>query len=428
MPNKGAKRVDKTEPINTQGMADVAIQALMLGLDLGWEATVMHNGSLRLSIDHDGRAVAVNLPSNQTSIKEGVARSWLRKVIRYGDPMKMELLTTAYQNLNSPDSAERASAEAYVRGLHSSGIQKNPGLLARMIKVEGGGTVADYAETVLEREIDEVTAEVTREMDALVGAGPPVPDPDPAAERVPHVVKVKPWMAKHSISGSQARTYESKAVLERKWSDGSADYQCSLCDYTNAEARSVSAHYGKSHPEQPATPAYEEVMVNPGAHWTPTERQQGRIRRLANEMQAASEALGGEMTAYECAQWIVQHRDEARDKHLEDEGTPLTNDQVVARIRSLVDGGVYADLLARLDEVQMQCAAQVAQARADTEAQMAEMARHDTGAKNAVSVIEKRLAEAEEQARVAEAAEAAALAQAREATDKWKALRELINE
>jgi acetyl-CoA carboxylase beta subunit len=137
-------------------------------------------------------------------------------------------------------------------------------------------------------------------------------------------------------------------------------------------------------------------------------------------MKQALEALGPEMTVEQCAEWIVKHRDDTRERMVE-ESTELTADQVIERVRRLVDGGAYADLMARIEAVETEGAARAAQA--DLERQ-----HERSGARNAISTLEARLEEqraacAEADARVAEAER-----KAREMTERWKALRDLVAE
>jgi hypothetical protein len=388
-------------------MAAVAVQTLLLGLDLGWTATEMRNGQVRLTREHDGRAVAINLPTNQRSIKQGVGESWLRKVVRYGDPLRVAVLSSMIDGWNSPDPAERDQSRVIMRGLRSSEVLTDPGALDRIMKIETPVVVVPDPEPEPEAE----------------------PEPDSVTEQdepeqptdEPHIVKVKPWVARHSMRKEGGEVYESKAVLERKWSDGSIDYGCPRCDFTNVEPRRVAAHYGGKHgAEHPAAQASAEMYVDPEVRWTPTERQKGRIHRLAGEMRKALEAIGPEMTVDECAEWIVKHRDEARE-HLMDETTPLTDEQVLDRIRRLIDRGAYADLMARIEAVEAE--AQAAKAQQDIER------RHERlGAENAIHTLEQRLTEQEQAVKDANVKVEEAEARAQEMTDRWKALRDLVAE
>jgi hypothetical protein len=65
---------------------------------------------------------------------------------------------------------------------------------------------------------------------------------------MPTITSTKPWLAHKAASATGGKFYESQAVTERTWSDGTVDYACSLdgCDYTSDKPHSVRAHYGRS--------------------------------------------------------------------------------------------------------------------------------------------------------------------------------------
>jgi len=392
------------------GMSEVAVRALLVGLDLGWDATEMRNGQIRLSREYEGRLVQIMLPTNQRSIKESVSRSWMRKVFRYADPMKMAFLTGITEGLASDDQNVVEQAYRQMDTLRIAEIFHDRGALGKYMSRE-----IDLAPDEPEPEPEPVMVE---------------PEPEPEVQVVeqpaegPQVTKIRPWIARHTMRREGGEVYESRAVLERKWNDGTVDYICSKCDYVNVEPRRVAAHYGGKHgKEDPASVTdVTERYVDPERSWTPTQRQAGRIHRLAKELNEAAELLeaeGKNVTAEALAEWIVKHRDAARDG-LSDETTPLTAEQTIERIRRMVDGGAYADLMARIESVEATCDAKVAEARE-------QLAQHDRGALNAVKVLEERLRESEEATRAASEQVAAAEAVAQEANERWTALRDIVN-
>ena len=388
------------DDISTSGMATVTVQCLLLGIDLGWTATEMRNGVIRLTRDHEGRAVAINLPTNQRSIKESVGQSWIRKVIRYADPLKRAMLQAAVEDYDSPIAGDKERARIIMSGLRSHEVLLDHSALGRIIQTEETPPLEVVAEPEPEPEVQQEQEQ-------------------PATEA--EIVKVKPWIARHSMRREGGEVYESKAVLERKWSDGSTDYACPRCEFTNVEPRKVAAHYGGKHGQEHPTgkEAQAQGYIDPAVRWTPTERQRGRIHRLASEMKQALEALGPEMTVDQCAEWIVKHRDDQRE-HMVDESTPLTPEQAIERIRRLVDGGAYADLMARIEAVETEAAAVKAQADVDRQ-------HERLGAQNAIRALEQRLTEQQEACQDANERVAAAEQDAREAHERWTALRDIVN-
>jgi|GEM_PF-4746888 len=400
------KRGDEISPGG--GMAVISVRALLLAMDLGWEATELRSGQVQLSREHENSHVTILIPTSQRSIKQAVGETWIRKIIRYADPMKLAFMTAAIDQTRSDDPVVRAQGHANLATMRSEQVWDDPSVLGSWLRREPEHPSEPEPDTEPENTEPDDEAEAE--------------EPEPVSTE-PIIVKVRPWTARYAMRKEGGEVYPSRAVLERKWSDGTMDYGCAYegCDFQATEARTVAAHYGGKHgKETPASRDPAESYVDPSISWVPTERQKGRIARLTKELEAAAVALGNEMTAEMCAEWIVKRRDEAREG-LTDESTPLTPEQVIERVRRLVDGGAYADLLARIDTVEAECTARVAQARED-------LASKERGAANAIRVLETRLVESEQKVDeatklAAEAKEAEAEAQAR-----WRALRDLINE
>lgn len=417
-------RISNADDIATGGMAEVAIKTMLMAIDLGWEATELR-GQVQLTREHEGAHQVIMLPTNQRSIKQAVSKSWMRKVIRYADPMKYAFVMGAIDDWTSDDPTHKARGEKSLDTLVSSKAMVEPEILREFVKVDPGlQGERDQQEAALLAEVQELTEiaeEAVRKATTPAAAGP-----EPGADE-PKVSKIKPWVARHAMRPDGGEMYESRAVLERRWTDGTTDYICAFdgCDFVNVEARSVASHYGGKHgKDKPATQRREDMFVDPGISWTPSERQRGRISRLTKELMEASEHIPedvhGEDAARALAEYIVKHRDEERDRLSQDETTPLSAEQVVERIRRMVDGGVYADLLARIDQVETATAARVEEVRT-------QLSSKERGFTNSIRAMESRLAEKDEEIAKARAAEAEALAREREAQERWTALQALIN-
>lgn len=407
--NGSVRHLREGDPRPGSGISQVGINVLLLGLDLGWDATEMRNGSIRLTREHDGRQVQILIPTNQRSIKAGVATSWYRKIFTYADPMKVAFLKGAIENLKSTDASERQLGEKSLENLRSSEIILDPDALTKYLHRE--------------------------ELPAPIEAVPdPEPEPEPAAEPEPEPVahtgeatihKIRPWIARHNMGKTGGEVYESRAVLERKWTDGTTDYSCAFdgCDYTHAEPRSVASHYGGRHGKDlPAAQRRQDMYIDPATSWTPNQRQAGRIARLTKELNAAASALEKDdkvVTAESLAQWIVQTRDSERDA-LSDETTSLSPEQVIERVRRLVDGGAYVDLMARVDQVEVSAAAKVEEMRE-------QLSSKERGMHNALRAMEARLAEKDAEIAGQRSAVESAQRLEKEATERWTALRELVN-
>lgn len=161
-------------------------------------------------------------------------------------------------------------------------------------------------------------------------------------EQEPTLVSEKPWMARKGSKGPEGggRLYESQAVIERRWSDGTRDYLCAFpdCDYTAPDPRSVATHYGRTnthrirpgsvaHPPTVYTPVYEES----GRHrYRPTERLLLGLAEALRES-GATDPTG---YAYAALQWIHDRPDLIEQERQPRE--PWTAEQIVERIALLV--------------------------------------------------------------------------------------------
>lgn len=78
---------------------------------------------------------------------------------------------------------------------------------------------------------------------------PAEPKPKPVRKEAPvtqrklkkHIVSTRPMLAK----SRKDRGYESKIAIERTWSDGSTDYKCAACEYTNDNRLGIRGHWQK---------------------------------------------------------------------------------------------------------------------------------------------------------------------------------------
>jgi hypothetical protein len=166
------------------------------------------------------------------------------------------------------------------------------------------------------------------------------------------VVSRKPWLARQGTSREKGTTslYESHAVVEVTYADGTTEYECARegCDYSSTNPRSVSSHFrahvrnGEAEPvgDLPRPSVAKDVPVDPesignnypGHGYTPTERL---VKALAH---ALSQAGTGDLTAlaYAALVWAKERPDlgdvEGRGRE------PLTDSEIVQRVRLLVGG------------------------------------------------------------------------------------------
>lgn len=181
------------------------------------------------------------------------------------------------------------------------------------------------------------------------------------AER--RVISERPMRAK----SSEGRGYDSKIAIERLWSDGSTDYKCVECDYTNTKRLSIRGHWNK-HSKKTERPreTYPAEIPN-AATYAP---RKDRVDALAEAIAAL--LAGGETDAKVIAQRALEwvHEQGTKGSGLAEEREPMTADEVLFRIRSMLDDGTVVkqreeieELKQRLDDAEE--LAMEAEARAD---------------------------------------------------------------
>ena len=155
----------------------------------------------------------------------------------------------------------------------------------------------------------------------------------------PHIISEKPFLARGKrISLAQQAVYDSKAVIQRTWSDGHVDFACSVCDYTAETHKSVANHYGRSGPPHAhflPTPATGVTPIEPADEYTPSDR-------LLNALLEALKLAGTTDLEGLAAAALKWAHDRPDLDHLERGTRPLTDSEIVNKIRALVDTGTLA--------------------------------------------------------------------------------------
>lgn len=170
------------------------------------------------------------------------------------------------------------------------------------------------------------------------------------------LLSVAPMVARRA----QGRGYPSETTNERRWSDGTVDYSCRFlgCDYTALSRKSVGSHWrthvlaGEAEKQvQPKAtvdiPAYE-VAHRDG--YTPRKE---RVSALA-EVLAALDLWA--MSPQEVAEFVLnwQHEQSSTGSRVAAEREDLTSDDVLNRIRALLDNGTYLRQQEEITELRQQ--------------------------------------------------------------------------
>jgi hypothetical protein len=216
----------------------------------------------------------------------------------------------------------------------------------------------------------------------MLAAGVGGPEPRVTDVALPRVVSRRPWLARQGTSRKDATAdlYESHAVIEVTWDDGSLSYECAKdgCDYTSANPRSVSSHFrahvraGETEPvgSLPRPSVAKDVPIDPASigngyggkskEYEPTERL---VRALAHFLEAAGTS---DVTAlaFAALKW-AHERPDLEDIEGRGSREPLTDGQILSRIRLLVGGRdpeteeALRNALATVDRLQVAYAEEV---------------------------------------------------------------------
>lgn len=335
-----------TETVDVSKLKSKGADTVRLAVQLGWRAT-NHNGSVLLTSPVE-RGQRITIPTS--NINQARGRAWVSKLIRYGDPVKVLAFNAQLEDMARVDKGQKPFME--------------PNDLMPLVHTES--TVpAQYS---LPGEI--VAPEPTQPRVEALREHVDLPT-ETVRQRITEsiVVKTQPWMAKRNLARGQGNKYQSHAVIERTWSDGHVDYACAGCGdgYVNDKPRSVSMHYANSKDGQHPHHTREEHLANARATvvvvpevWTPATRPvTERAERLAREMRMAMEQIrdkGFDLSSEEkmleaLAEQMVRVRDEKRGD--DEQRGPLTAEQVVERVRRLVDGGAYVEQQQRVEELEL---------------------------------------------------------------------------
>jgi hypothetical protein len=216
-----------------------------------------------------------------------------------------------------------------------------------------------YVPTIEETAIDDRPQPTETRSRPVPKAPPSAPEPVTSESEVKptdvvkadvHIVSESPMLAK----AREGEGYLSPTTIERRWSDGSKDYICAYlgCDYTHADRASVPRHYGRSHSEGLTAPPASFRAEVPES--TPYAPQQRRVDALAEALRL----LDGEVdmgnwedlkrVAREALTWVNDQTRRKTDLSVERE--PMSSDEMLERIRSMLDQGQYLGLQHQITE------------------------------------------------------------------------------
>jgi hypothetical protein len=216
----------------------------------------------------------------------------------------------------------------------------------------------------------------------------PIPTPAEVAAKqkaARHIISERPAIM-HAGAG---RGYPSKTTIERKWSDGTTDYACALdtCgEISNNRRAFAGAHWGMHIRKGEADFATQDLQYIEDPSHQGTQGYTKANYRLNKLKQLLAGIDLTKMPADDLAEQIDEYlRRDTDDVPSE----PLTAEQVVDRIRRIVDRGHYteqeqriAELAEQIDQVTLYADQQIADAeeRANAQTQRANALEETLGA------------------------------------------------
>jgi hypothetical protein len=261
--------------LDMHGMADQLKMLVGFAVDIGFTAH-SHKGGVRLIAPGSSKTIEV---PRVRQYRASNLESLTKQVFRYGDPEKRS---------------------ATMRALTLGTLDIDPDIKFAVL--------AEDAQN---------TARVMVDM--------------PVEQTARTLVRRGPWLARKSVSGKgPVGFYESHAVIEEEWSDGTTVYLCSKCDYRSDRPRGVSSHYANRHATHVTKPGPVVTVVD--------EKESPRlVRLLAHALEEREKDDSVDNTYQGQAAFVLAWmRDRPGWTDYVKPADDLTLDEALGRIRDLV--------------------------------------------------------------------------------------------
>lgn len=177
---------------------------------------------------------------------------------------------------------------------------------------------------------------------------------------------IRPWLARKHAGKDGGTRYESQTTLEVIWPDGKTEYRCAFqdCGYTADKPRSVAQHYGQQHTRkgesEPAgagphhiDPEYTEPVTT--RDYRPTQRLLAAATEMIYNLMY-EDGMNAETLALAFLTWAHDRPD---IEHTERPLVPLTDKQILDKIRMLVGQPDQSDEIAALREENLNLANEI---------------------------------------------------------------------
>lgn len=312
---------DRAQVVKTFGKE--AADFIELAASLGWKCVFNNTGTSVALIPHTGDAPAQRIHLSSRNKGGGLMRKYAKRLAKGAD----QRLVNVAVHIAEDDKMTMDEKQAAQLSLGKMFLEEDPE----------------------QRKV--LPAEPKKERFVK----PAAVTPAAVAEKVKkerHVISERPALMHYSLSNKGGQSYPSKTTIERRWSDGAVDYVCAVptCD---AGPRKDRRSFGGSHwamhvRKGEAEPVdVEEMRKNrvddPSYTETAWSRKQTyRDKRVADLTEMLKAVDLKSITPEDLAAMLVEFlSDDSGGGGGNSE--PLTDEQIIDKIRTLVDRGTYAE-------------------------------------------------------------------------------------
>lgn len=166
-----------------------------------------------------------------------------------------------------------------------------------------------------------------------------------------HIISERPALMHYNLTQKGGQSYPSKTTVERRWSDGAVDYVCavSTCGEVSTNRRAFGGPHWAMHVRKgEAQPvdmeeARKSLVDDPSYTETAWTRKQSLREKRKAELTEMLKAINlAKVSVEDLAEQIMEFFGSDFVGTGGNHGEPLTDEQVLDRIRALVDRGTYA--------------------------------------------------------------------------------------
>lgn len=304
------------------------VTLLTTGLSLGWAVYQSKDQTVTLVAPGDPSPKTIRFPAKSAGNRPGSnPRQIARTLMKFAEPHALAEFEASVRDRSLTDHQliEHVGDQAMIQAAVANIREVQP-IVDAMIETE---------EQIAKEEL----------------AARKAPVPKPPKPVTPHIITERPAMMHYSLnaSGTGGKSYPSKTTIERRWSDGTTDYRCAVpdCGATSDNRLSFRAAHWAMHvrkgeadpidPKEMRETAVDDPTYTEPA-WTRTPAESDRVAELAAFIAKLDQ---DDPTILAAA--ILDHLFPDRESGPREPAAPLTPEQIIERIRRMVDGGHYAD-------------------------------------------------------------------------------------